>query len=330
VDQGPVDALQGRNRARFLHEAGVELMTSLQSKEPDDVMTTGLADLDDVLGGYYVGDLVIGAGRPSMGKSTFVTSTMMRSARHGAVLLFTLEMSAESVTARCASDISYKPSDGIAYARMMPGKRRGLSGHELERIAVATDLFQSFPVVIDERGGLSVAQIRARATREAQRLSVKGHRLRLVIVDHLGLVNAGDRSSGNRAVDLGEMTSAFKAMAKDLGVTVLLLSQLNRGVEQRDDKVPKLSDLRDSGRIEEDADSIFTFYREAYYLSRETGGSTDEALAREDQLRAVANDLDIHVVKNRHGRIGTVKAWVDMACAAVRDYPRPGEHERRE
>jgi replicative DNA helicase len=288
-----------------------------------DGVTWGLHDLDRVTK-LYGGDLTILAARPSMGKTTLGLSTALAAAKSGeGVLFFSLEMSARSLGQRVLSDLLYDGYNvGIPYADIRDGR---LPADGAERMRLAIEMLESLPLLIEDQAGVTVSQIVARAKTGKRKLEQNfGKELGLIVIDHLGLIAAADRYAGARHLELGAMTSALKVLAKDMGVPVLLLCQLNRGVEGRDNKRPQLSDLRESGKIEEDADAVVLLYREAYYLERARETDSEKDAQRVERLRHVQNLLEINVAKQRQGATRTVEAFVSMPCNAVRNMQRGG------
>jgi len=278
--------------------------------------TTGWPALDKVMGGYLPGQLIVLAGRPGMGKTTAASSSAWQcSAAGNGVLYFSLEMGADPMGARLLADISYRREQGIAYSWIGQGE---LNDVQMERILRAGERLKTLPLEMDFSGRLSVADISARILSAKRVLARRGVNLRVVFIDYLKMVTAGDRYRGNRVYEIGEITAGLRAVAKEHGVCVVLLAQLNRGVEAREDKRPLLSDLRESGDIEADADAVLFTYREAYYLTA-TGDYADgkpEALARFDQVR---DRMEIIAAKNRNGATVTVELTVDIASSAVRE-----------
>jgi len=276
------------------------------------VVTTGLADLDRAIaGGWRAGRLYILAGRPGMGKSVIAMSSARRVARTGAgVDLYSLELRADELTARLVADELARSHAPLAYRDITAGFA------PRERVREGVERLSELPVHLDCTPGLSIGEIEARAHLTAERLAKAGRRLGVVFIDYLGLVRAADRYRGNKVLELDEIALGAKDMAKRLDCAVVLLSQLNRGVEQREDKRPTLSDLRQSGGIEEHADFVGFLYREAYYLARsEAVRSNDgDALTR---LAEIQNDLELIVEKNRIGPTCTVRLWCDVALSAV-------------
>lgn len=282
-------------------------------------LPTGLTDLDRILGGLGPSRLSVLAGRPSMGKSALA----LRLARHVArqvdregarrvVGFFSFEMSAQELHLRLMSEIT-----GIPYRDM--SQRGQLDTYQRQAIAEAGLALRDLNLEIDESSGLTPPQIAARCRAIKRRRG----RLDLIVIDHLGHVRPTDPRATNSQVErLGQMTKALKAMAKHFACPVLLLCQLNRGVEQRDDKRPVLSDLRESGQIEEDADSVMMLYRSEYYLERsmpqqrdgESQAKFDERfIAWQAQYDESQNKAEVFVPKNRQGAVGSVSLYCNIA-----------------
>ena len=192
---------------------------------------------------------------------------------------------------------------------------------DAERVVLAAREFASLSIEIDEQPALTVSQIAARARKHAQWLERQGRTLDLVVVDHMHLVRASDRYSGNRVNEITEISAGLKALAKELNVPVVALAQLSRAVEARDDKRPMLSDLRDSGAIEQDADLILFVYREAYYLERASADLGKEEL-RIARLAEVTNRLEAIIAKQRNGPVCTVPLFFNAASNAARNFGR--------
>lgn len=288
-------------------------------------VSTGFIDLDRLMGGLHRSDLVILAGRPSMGKTTLATNIGFEAARRcgprsassedGAVVgFFSLEMSGEQLGARILSERSGVPSDAI---------RKGkVKLEDFERFNEESALVAGIPLFVDDTPSLTISALRARARRLKRR-----HGLGLVIVDYLQLVRAAGRHE-NRVQAVSEITQGLKALAKELDVPVLALSQLSRAVETREDKRPMLSDLRESGSIEQDADVVMFVYREEYYLSRaEPVPRVEESVEHFNdryetwakRLEEVKGQADIIVAKQRHGPIGNVKLRFDHETTRFED-----------
>jgi replicative DNA helicase len=282
-------------------------------------LATGLDDLDRMMGGLQPSDLVILAGRPGMGKTALATNVGYNVAKAwrgevkpdghtvtvngGIVGFFSLEMSAEQLATRIIAEQTGIPSNQI---------RRGNIGEgDFERIKDYSIELQHLPLYVDETGGLSVAQLAARARRLKRQRG-----LDLLIVDYLQLLQGSTkRSSENRVQEITEITTKLKALAKELNVPILALSQLSRQVESRDDKRPQLSDLRESGSIEQDADVVLFVYREEYYhlMRKPLEGNREkfaEWLAESDKVHGKA---EVIIGKQRHGPTGTVELQFDAA-----------------
>ena len=284
-------------------------------------ITTGLRDIDKKLGGLHSSDLIILAGRPSMGKTALATTIAYNAAKYYAaaeraddrgkqVAFFSLEMSAEQLATRILAERSQINSHGI---------RTGtLSNDDFGRLVMASQDLGNLPLYIDDTPAVTVSTIRTRCRRLArQSKTAEHHGLGLVIIDYLQLIAPprGERNE-NRVQEISAITRGLKALAKDLGVPVLALSQLSRAVEQREDKRPQLSDLRESGTIEQDSDVVMFVYREQYYLERgepqqrpeESGERFHERYAKwQGRCELAHNIAEVIVAKQRHGPIGTLK-----------------------
>jgi replicative DNA helicase len=269
-------------------------------------LSTGIDDLDRILGGLSPGDLHLVASRPAMGKTAIVGGLALHLGReHIPSAFFELEMTRGQLSHRMLAALTGISSDRQRRGDLMPG--------EWERLfAAQQDL--GLPIYIDHRPGATLAQIRQRARRIKRK-----HGLGIIIIDHLQLMRAGGKVE-NRRIEIGEITRGLKALAKELWVPVVLLSQLSRALEAREDKRPMLSDLRESGDIEQDADTVLFIYRDEYYLLRQEpvrrADETDEKFADrrckwQDRCDAARGQADIIVSKNRHGPIGTVRTRFD-------------------
>lgn len=280
-------------------------------------ITTGLVDLDRALGGLHRTDLIVLAGRPGMGKSAMATTIGEASARDGKpVFLASLEMSADQIAAR-----QIAANCGISAERQRIGP---LSRDEINRLVEAGNALRALPLHFDDMVLNSVEKLRGRLRRHKRR-----HGLGLVIVDYLQLL-IGERAE-NRVQEVSATTRGLKAIAKDFEVPVVALSQLSRAVEQRDDKRPMLSDLRESGSIEQDADVVMFLYRDEYYAAdeapRQGERERDEVFSarvsqHEDRLARVHNLADILIRKNRHGRTRTVTVRFDAERTAFSNLAR--------
>lgn len=306
---------------RSIGGAFSDALDAILNDDGTERITTGLASIDDVTGGWRRKQFAIVAGRPSMGKSTVISSAMLRTAKAGhGVLMFSLEMSTQSLAARCLSDLSWSHQHGIPYSQAMAGR---MSERDMDVWGGVAARFELLPLVIDDQRGLTMAEIAARTRAEAQRMERAGQRLGLVVVDHLGLVKPSGRYAGNKVQEVGEVSDALATLAKDQDVAVVALHQLNRGTEGRENKRPTLSDLRNSGDLEQDADLVCFAYRSAYYLERmQCDPGSSEEMKRESELEGCRNTLELLISKNRNGPTTTVPLFCDMACNVVRDLAR--------
>lgn len=274
-------------------------------------VSTGLVDMDKKLGGLHRSDLLILAGRPSMGKTSLATNVAFNIARAykkgitasgeegaidgGVVGFFSLEMSAEQLATRILSEVAEIPSNQI--------RRGNFTESEFRRIVDAAKELEAAPLFIDDTPALPISQLAARARRLK-----RTHGLDALFIDYLQLVRGTGRSE-NRVNEISEITMGLKAIAKELDIPVIALSQLSRQVENREDKRPQLSDLRESGSIEQDADVVMFVFREEYYKEREKPGDheLDKMGIWQEEMERLHGKAEVVIGKQRHGPIGTVE-----------------------
>lgn len=284
-------------------------------------ISTGLVDLDKKLGGLHPSDLLILAGRPSMGKTSLATNIAFNVAKAyrrgrlpdgsegavegGVVGFFSLEMSAEQLAARILSEAAEVPSEQI--------RRGDMTEAEFRRFVEAAKALESCPLYIDDTPALPISQVAARARRLK-----RTHGLDVLMVDYLQLLRGSSKE--NRVQEVSEITQGLKAIAKELAVPVIALSQLSRAVENREDKRPQLADLRESGSIEQDADAVMFIYRDEYYLNqrmpKQVAFDNDEkfhaAMEKWTQdMEAVHNKAELIIAKQRHGPVGTIPLFFE-------------------
>ena len=287
-------------------------------------IATGLRDLDIKMGGLQQSDLIIVAGRPGMGKTALATNIAynvakayrgevqadgtMKAVNGGIVGFFSCEMSAEQLATRIIAERTGIPSSTI--------RRGGITESDFEKIRDYSIELQSLPFYIDETGGLSIAQLTARARRLKRQRG-----LNLLVVDYIQLLQApGKRNSDNRVQEITQITTSLKALAKELNVPIIALSQLSRQVESRDDKRPQLADLRESGSIEQDADVVLFVYREEYYLAnKEPRAGTPEYEKWQLDMSLVHGKAEVIIGKQRHGPTGTVELHFDGSVTRFGD-----------
>jgi replicative DNA helicase len=313
---------RSNTRSTFAQAAQAALTASIEARQRKGLsgITTGLADLDYATGGLQRRDLVLLGARPSMGKTTLGTSLARHAAESGeGVGIFSLEMDSAKLGARMVSDLALKRNRRVPYQDMIAGR---LSDQQEEWTAQALEAHAALPILIDDASNLSISEIRAKAETMMEDAEARGVTLGLLVVDHLGLVAPSARYKGNRNNEIGEVTSGLKAMAREYDMAVLLLSQLSRQVETRENKRPLLSDLRDSGNIEQDADAVMFLHREAYYLERAQPSDPDERIDWQGKLDACRNRGELAIAKQRNGPCNTIELHIDMACSAVRNAAR--------
>ncbi len=279
----------------------IEMASNAYKNEEGIVgVPSGLRDLDDRLGGMHKSDLIIIAGRPSMGKTALATNIAFHAAKNihdkaekSCIAFFSLEMSSEQLSTRILAEQSRIKSNDI---------RRGkISEEQFDKFIETSKNISELPLYIDETPAISIAALSNRA-RRIKRI----HGLDLIVIDYIQLMKGTNLKDG-RVQEISEITQGLKALAKELSVPVLALSQLSRAVEQRDDKKPLLSDLRESGSIEQDADVVIFVFREAYYLkNKEPRPATVEHAEWQAKMNEISHLAELLILKQRHGPTGTI------------------------
>ena len=292
----------------------IEMASNAYKNEEGIVgVPTGLTDLDDRLGGLHKSDLIIIAGRPSMGKTALATNIAFNAAKKlqdngkkSSIAFFSLEMSSEQLSTRILAEQSRIKSNDI---------RRGkISEEQFDKFIETSKNVSELPLYIDETPAISIAALSNRA-RRIKRL----YGLDMVVIDYIQLMRAANFKDG-RVQEISEITQGLKALAKELSVPVVALSQLSRAVESRDDKKPQLSDLRESGSIEQDADVVMFVYREAYYLERkEPRPATVEHAEWQAKMNEVSNLAEIIIGKQRHGPTGNIMLEFEAMFTKFKD-----------
>ncbi len=293
----------------------IEMATLAMKNERGIVgVPTGLTDLDEKLGGLHKSDLVIIAGRPSMGKTALATNIAYNAAKNiqensekSSVAFFSLEMSSEQLSTRILSEQTRIKSNDI---------RRGkVTEEELNRYIETSRNIYELPLYIDETPAITISTLSNRARRIKRLFG-----LNLIVVDYIQLMRTSSKKNDGRVQEISEITQGLKAIAKELSVPVLALSQLSRAVEQRDDKLPQLSDLRESGSIEQDADVVMFVYREEYYLEKKQPklGSIEHA-EWQSKMSEINGLADIIIGKQRHGPTGNVNVEFEGMYTKFKD-----------
>ena len=293
----------------------IEMASNAYKNEEGIVgVPTGLTDLDDRLGGLHKSDLVIIAGRPSMGKTALATNIAFNASRKlqeiakkSSIAFFSLEMSSEQLSTRILAEQSRIKSNDI---------RRGrISDEQFDKFIETSKNISELPLFIDETPAISIAAVSNRARRIKRLFG-----LDMIVVDYIQLMRASTNNKDGRVQEISEITQGLKAIAKELSVPVLALSQLSRAVEMRDDKKPQLSDLRESGSIEQDADVVMFVYREAYYLERkEPRPATVEHAEWQAKMNEVSNLAEIIISKQRHGPTGNLMLEFEAMFTKFKD-----------
>ncbi|WP_424631913.1 replicative DNA helicase [Bradyrhizobium sp. SYSU BS000235] len=297
-------------------------------------LASGLRDMDAKMGGLQSSDLIVLAGRPAMGKTALATNIAynvaknwqgeiqadgtMKSVNGGIIGFFSLEMSAEQLATRILAERT-----GISSSMI---RRGGISEADFDTIREHSIELQNLPFYVDDTGGLSISQLTARARRLKRQ---KG--LDLLIIDYIQLLSGSGKRSDNRVQEITEITTGLKALAKELAVPIIALSQLSRQVENREDKRPQLADLRESGSIEQDADVVLFVYREEYYLqSKEPRPGTPEHEKWQLDMSLVHGKAEVIIGKQRHGPTGTIDLQFDASVTRFGDLAQDAQlpHQR--
>ena len=286
-------------------EEAVELATKAFEKDSSVVgVSSNFRDLDQKLGGFHPSDLIIIAGRPSMGKTSLATNIAFNIAKNAhdnsdmdsTVLFFSLEMSSEQLATRILSEQAKISSNEI--------RKGNLSENDLDSLVGVSKKILEIPLFIDDSPAISIATLASRARRLKRK-----HGLGIILVDYLQLVRPAKHSRNeSRVLEISEITQGLKALAKEMNIPVIALSQLSRQVEQREDKKPQLSDLRESGSIEQDSDVVMFIFREEYYLEKSapTPGTAD-FMEWQQKMEKIHGQADLLIGKQRHGPTGNIK-----------------------
>ena len=277
-------------------------------------LRTGLTDFDKKIGGLHKSDLIIVAGRPSMGKTAFatnlaynITKDLKDKKKEKNVIFFSLEMSSEQLATRIVSEIAGLSSENI--------RTGNLSKNDFNKLITGSESLKDLNLFIDDTPALTISSIRTRARRMKRK-----HGLDLIILDYLQLVSSDNRYNDSRVQEISEITRGLKAIAKELDIPVIALSQLSRKVEDREEKRPQLADLRESGSIEQDADLVVFLYREEYYLARtEPSEGTDKHEVWTSKMEKVHNVAEAIIAKNRHGPISKVRLHFNPSITKFSD-----------
>ena len=291
--------------SKLAKEFFVDVDTILETGVPMQGLKVGFHDLDEMTSGFYPGDFIVCGARPAMGKTSLILEMALnvatqhyRTGTRGAVAIFSLEMSSIQLARRLVSMLSKVPNSVL--------KKGKISPNDYRELADACDMLYSMPIFIDDGSDVSPLEMRGKC----RRLKAE-HGLSLVMIDYLQLMR-GSRRTENRVQEISEIARACKSMAKELEIPVVALSQLSRAVESRDDKRPQLSDIRESGSIEAEADMVMMLYRDAYYKKKE------EHKPQYDGANDV-EEAEIIIAKHRNGPVGTVKMAFQPALSRWRN-----------
>lgn len=308
----PPEDAEGRSLASAFERIDAKITATLDGTAAP-VPKTGLPEVDNDLGGLQPTNLILAAGRPGMGKTIAGVHLARRISRQGfGVGVFTLELSTEQWGARLVASEAAMGHVDLPYGKITSND---LTAEQFEAYKKYRDAANRLPIDVDDTAGLTVAQIETRTRRMAARFERQGKTLGAIIIDYIGFLKASDRYKGNKVQEVSEISSGLKALAKRMDIAVIALSQLNRGVESRDNKRPGLADLRDSGSLEQDADQVIFLYRPNYYDLKDPRFNSDHDFISEAERRA--NDLEWIIAKNRTGPVRPHTAFVDVSKSYI-------------
>lgn len=334
VDERPADYLAGLAHeisdlaaedatGKTTYSAGAAILEAIDSAAAayqnngrlPGAIQTGIKMLDDKIGGMVRGDMVIVGARPSMGKTALGLQLACNAARAGTPAMFiSLEMRAKQIGDRMLS-MAVRPKRAVSFSRLAWGR---VSEPEFQDVVEAAREVETWGLTIEDRSDLNIAGIRTAIAKQ----KVRKPGLGVVVLDYLGLVAPSNRYAGRKVDEIGEISTGLKRIAKQMDVCMVVLHQLSRALESRDNKRPTMADLRDSGAIEQDADIVVFPFREAYYLARDLDAAepnSNVAIDLMDRLQKVGDTIEIIIAKNRQGSTATARAWCDIACNCIAD-----------
>lgn len=323
IDQTMATSLQRQNTTRSVRfeDAFDKTLEALEDEASGKVVpgisVAGFNDWNRVTGVMRPGEVIVLAGRPSMGKTAVGIKVALASAQAGhGTLLISLEMTIEEITKRAIADILFVPGQSSNFESV---KRGDFGAFDRQRLSEAREAMASWPLIMTDPSELRIARLAMTIHRYQRQMAARGEALKTVVIDYLGLIK-GPPGRDKRYEEMGVISRTIKQVAKECGVAIVLLAQLNRQVEQRENKRPQLSDLRDSGDIEQDADVVVFVFREEYYLERSEPPEGDKARTGwEQQMHAAKDRVELICGKLRQGKITTRKCWFLSANQSVRD-----------
>ena len=325
IASGTLDSLRTileaapRQRSRFqLGQGMVGLVDRIErmrrGEEKQRGLSTGYPDLDRALGGLQPGTIVVAGGRVAMGKTVLMTNLAAQVARRNldvGVLEFSLEIPADQLQARHLAEACFDHRRPLTFGAILKGD---LDDGDAERVVLAQREFLSLPIIVECPSKITAAEVVARIHIEKKAMAARGISLGVVLIDYLDKIAATDRYAGQRTYELQEIITTLKAAALAEDVCIVLLAQLNRATEGREDKRPSLADLKSSSFIEQEAHAIIFVYREAYYLQKSAAFRDNDAEA-EAKFDRIQNDVELIIGKNRGGPEETVRLWGNVACS---------------
>lgn len=305
--------------AEASRNAVLEIEAAMQRGSGLTGVTWGLTDVNRMTGGIQRGEMVVMGARPSMGKTAAALSIGLRCAKSGVGTGFlSLEMGSSRLAMRAMTDLAFDWGVKVPYSDLITGK---VERTDFDAMKLAAADLEKLPLRIEEQSGLSLSDIRVKLERMMEELERAGAPLGVLLVDYLQLIKPSNRYTGNRNNEITEISAGLRGFAREYDIGVVALSQLSRNIESRplSERRPMMSDLRDSGAIEQDADTIIFLFREAYYLQKEKGKDAEAEADRIGRLADCETKLEFILSKQRNGPVGTVDLFIDVACSAVRN-----------
>jgi replicative DNA helicase len=323
IDGAMNDAMQRADRssattaAETWDETLAEIEDEAAGKIPRGVVIGRLPDWNEIVGDLRPGEVTILAGRPSMGKTAVGLGVALGSAQAGAGTLFiSLEMKRRELMKRAITDLIFVHGESASFDNVQRGK---FTAFDRQRLVDARAAIENWPLIFTDPALLHIGRLAMMIRRYQRRMTGRGQELKVVVIDYLGLIKSDDKKA-KRYEEVSEVSRTIKRVAKECGVAIVLLSQLSRAVEQREDKRPMLSDLRDAGDIEQDADNVVFVYREEYYLERcePDPADTRKRPGWENSMDAARDRVDLICAKRRNGKIGHRRCYFFGSHQAVR------------
>ncbi len=296
----------------------LDVIAKMTDQSQQDFIPTGLEALNRIIGGYHKGEVIYVGGRPGMGKSAFAHSEALKAAKAGyGVAIFSLEMGASEIVQRMLSDLVFTRGNEIQYSDI---RNQRVEAYQRDRLLQAQNVLEGLALEIYDKRGISVTEISAQIRQIARKFQRAGKTLDIVFIDYLGKIKTTDRYKGMKNYELGEVSNEITIMADHYKIPFVVLHQLNRDVEGRQDKRPTIADFKSTGDIEQDAHVVLFPFRQVYYLKQDLeAAKPEEQAAIAEQIDLTKNEINIIVAKERNGAGGVVRAEAYMGSNAIRN-----------